>query len=175
MSRLLTSCAVGSLLFLTIPSKAQREERDFSSPTSNASQIYFELLGPSIIYSFTYDGRLSHREDGLGFRIGIGGGGVNGDGFFTVPFQLNYLVGVRGKYLELGAGATYGYNVDFFDQGDYNKSNSNYTYGTMTIAFRKQPVGRMGFTYRIAFSPIFSFANGGSFLPYVGFSWGFRF
>ncbi len=144
--------------------------------SANASQIYFELGGPGIIYSFNYDGRFGKFENGIGFRIGIGGASINGNGYVAVPVQLNYLAGTKGKYLELGAGATYAPNLDLF-----NTTNSDgttavpQTYGTFTIGFRKQPLGRKGFTFRAAFTPIFSFAGRGSFLPFAGISWGYRF
>ena len=144
--------------------------------TANASQVYFELGGPGIIYSFNYDGRFGKYENGIGFRIGVGGASVNGDGYVAVPFQLNYLAGSRGKYLEIGMGATYDSGLDLFGERDTQNGGSNhYTYGTFTIGFRKQPLGRKGFTFRAAFSPIISFNGGGSFLPFAGVSWGIKF
>jgi hypothetical protein len=167
-----------SILFV-LPSvdslKAQGLERG-GEVSSNASQIYFELGGPGIIYSFNYDGRFGNFENGIGFRVGIGGASVNGSGYVAVPVQLNYLAGTKGKYLELGAGATYAPNLDLFNTTKSDGTTTNpQTYGTFTIGFRKQPLGRKGFTFRAAFSPIFSFAGGGSFLPFAGVSWGYRF
>ena len=146
--------------------------------TANASQFYFELGGPGVIYSFNYDGRFGSYENGIGFRIGIGGASWNGSGYFAIPVQINYLLGTNGKYLELGGGATYAPGLNLFGN-DENQNIPGYqytnTYGTFTIGFRKQPLGRKGFTFRAAFSPIVSFTNGGSFLPFAGVSWGFRF
>jgi hypothetical protein len=166
-------------MLLVLPSfgllQAQGLERD-EEVSSNASQIYFELGGPGIIYSFNYDGRLGRFENGIGFRIGIGGAAVNGSGYMAIPFQLNYLAGRNGKYLELGAGATYAPKLDLFGTTTSDGTPINpQTYGTLTIGFRKQPLGKKGFTFRAAFSPIFSFAGGGSFLPFGGVSWGYRF
>ena len=95
------------------PVNAQGPERAMPT-TANASQVYFELGGAGIIYSFNYDGRFSKYENGLGFRVGIGGASVNGEGYFAVPFQINYLAGARGKYLEAGLGATYAPGLDLF-------------------------------------------------------------
>lgn len=139
-------------------------------PARNASQVYFELGGPGIIYSFNYDGRLSHYENGIGFRVGMGGAVVNGDGYVAVPMQLNYLLGRKGKYFEMGGGATYAPNLNLFDA-----DNPPSWYGTVTFGFRKQPVGKKGFTFRAAFTPIISFAGNGSFLPFAGVSWGYKF
>jgi len=148
-------------------SLAQGTERPMQT-TRNASQLYFELGGPGIIYSFNYDGRFSKYENGLGLRIGIGGASVNGDGYYAIPFQLNYLAGTKGKYFEAGLGVTHAPGLRLFD-------NNGDTYGTLTLGFRKQPVGRKGFVFRVAFTPIVQFNYGGSFLPFAGISWGYKF
>jgi len=146
---------------------AQGSERPMQT-TANASQLYFELGGAGIIYSFNYDGRFSKYENGLGFRIGIGGASVDGEGYFALPVQINYLLGSKGKYFEIGGGATYAPSLDLFGNG----ANS---YATLTFGFRKQPVGKKGFTFRAAFTPIIGFNGGGSFLPFAGISWGYKF
>ncbi len=136
--------------------------------TQNASQIYFELGGAGIIYSFNYDGRFGKKENGLGMRAGIGGAVVSGDGYFAIPLQLNYLLGTRGKYFEIGGGITFAPGIDIFDNGTT-------TYGTLSFGFRKQPLGKKGFSFRAAFTPLVGFAEGGTFLPFAGVSWGYRF
>ena len=80
------------------------------------------------------------------------------------------LAGTKGKYIEIGGGATYAPGLNLFD--DLNERN---VYGTMSIGFRKQPVGKKGFTFRAAFMPLIGFDAGGSFLPFAGVSWGYRF
>jgi len=167
--RLLLMLFVGFIFHSSL--RAQGREHG-TEVTANASQIYFELGGPGIIYSFNYDGRFGPYENGIGFRVGAGGAYVDGSGYVAFPVQLNYLLGTRGKYIEIGAGATYAPHLDLFGVGD---NNENYTYGTFTIGFRKQPLGKKGFTFRAAFTPIIGFAGGGSFLPFVGVSWGYRF
>lgn len=158
-----------ALLLLQYAAHAQGTERMMKT-SSNASQVYFELGGAGVIYSFNYDGRFSKYENGLGFRVGIGGASVEGDGYIAVPVQINYLAGTKGKYIEIGGGATYAPGLNLFDD-----LNDNNVYGTMSIGFRKQPVGRKGFTFRAAFMPLIGFASGGSFLPFAGVSWGYRF
>ena len=150
---------------------AQGRERG-TEVSANASQLYFELGGPGVIYSFNYDGRFGPYENGIGFRMGAGGAYFNGSGYIAFPVQLNYLLGTQGKYVEIGAGATYAPHLDLFN---VNSPSENYTYGTFTIGFRKQPLGKKGFTFRAAFSPIIGFEGGGSFLPFAGVSWGYRF
>src|SRR4051812_24673565 len=61
-----------------------------------AKTIYFELGGPGIA-SFNYDMRLMKKQDGLGFRIGIGGFKIDDIGAVFVPAGLNYLLGKDGK------------------------------------------------------------------------------
>ena len=63
---------------------AQGEERPMKT-TANATNIYIEFAGPSIVYSFNIDARFGKYENGLGFRIGIGGASWDGDGFMSVP------------------------------------------------------------------------------------------
>ena len=156
------------LMFTWKTGRTQGRERGLET-TANASQFYFELGGPGVIYSFNYDGRFGPYENGIGFRLGIGGAYWNGDGYVAVPMQLNYLLGSRGKYLELAAGATYAPGLDLFGNG------TDIWYGTMGISFRKQPLGKKGFTFRAGFTPLVSFTSGGSFLPFGGVSWGYRF
>lgn len=147
---------------------SQGNERPMKT-TENASQIYFELGGAGIIYSFNYDGRFGKHENGIGMRVGIGGAAVSGDGYFAAPVQINYLIGTKGKYFEVGGGVTYAPGLDLFDSGSE-------TYGTLTFGFRKQPLGKKGFAFRVAFAPIIGFGEDGpSFLPFAGVSWGFRF
>ena len=174
--KLLTYLAIFLVSLLSIQSiYAQGAERG-TEVTANASQFYFELGGPGIIYSFNYDGRFGKYENGIGIRIGIGGASFNGSGYFAIPAQLNYLLGTRSKYLELGAGATYAPGLDLFGVEEHQTNPSNqHTYGTFTIGYRKQPLGRKGFSFRAGFSPIIGFENGGSFLPFGYISWGIRF
>lgn len=156
------------LLFLTgnILS-AQGVERE-GKTTANASQIYLEAGGSGIIYSINYDGRLSKMENGIGIRLGIGGASYSGDGYLAIPLQLNYLLGSKGQYLELGAGITYVSVSDIF----FDNSSSNNVAGSFVIGFRKQPFGKKGLTWRLAFTPFIGF---GAVQPWAGASVGFRF
>jgi hypothetical protein len=178
MKRLLPFASLIFIALITHEEAAAQGKERGTEVSANASQLYFELGGPGVIYSFNYDGRFGGYENGIGFRIGVGGAYWNGSGYFALPVQLNYLLGTNGKYIEIGAGATYAPGLNLFGN-DENQNLPGYqytnTYGTFTIGFRKQPLGRKGFTFRAAFSPIISFTNGGSFLPFAGVSWGYRF
>lgn len=149
---------------------AQRlpEEKRFSP---KAQQVFVEALGPGLLYSINYDQRFAKQENGLGIRIGasryIGDGGENRS---TVPVQLNYLFGAVGRYLEVGAGTTYGGGKDISNPttGDF--------IGTATIGYRRQPYQTKGLTWRVALTPLFVFEpNNLKVLPWVGASAGFRF
>jgi hypothetical protein len=148
------------------PVFAQGVERE-GKTTANASQIYVEAGGAGVIYSVNYDGRFAKLENGVGLRIGIGGASFEGDGYVVIPVQVNYLIGNRGQYLELGGGFTYISLTDIFDSNENSQ-----VMGTATIGFRRQPFGKKGITYRVAFTPFF-----GSFglQPWAGASIGFRF
>lgn len=147
---------------------AQGVEKKMGTSAS-ASQLYFEAGGSAVVYSLNFDSRFRKQENGLGFRIGVGGAGSDGSGYFAIPAQLNYLLGENGKYLELGAGATY-INVD---GDDFLFDDESTAVANVVIGFRSQPFAKKGITWRIAFTP---FIGGGlGFQPYAGASIGFRF
>jgi hypothetical protein len=165
MKKFLTLCffALGALA-----GNAQGIEKKMGTSAS-ASQLYFEVGGSAVIYSLNFDSRFGRKENGLGFRIGAGGAGSDGSGYFAIPAQLNYLLGENGKYLELGAGGTY-VNVS---GDDFLFDNESTVVGNLVVGFRSQPFGRKGLTWRIAFTP---FIGGGvGFQPYAGASIGYRF
>lgn len=163
-----TIIAFSLLMYVTHTAMAQGVERE-GKTTANASQVYLEAGGSGIIYSVNYDGRFGKIENGLGFRIGIGGASYGGDGYVAIPAQVNYLLGSKGQYLELGGGITYLSVSDIFF--DSNNSASTVV-GSFVIGFRKQPFGKKGLTWRLAFSPFIGFDG---FQPWAGASVGFRF
>ena len=101
----------------------------------------------------------------------------------TLPAQINYLWGSRGRYFEMGAGATFfhGYSGMFggrsYDGGD---SKDSYTklIGTLTFGYRYQPV-KGGFMFRFGFAPFFTTnEDDGSFIfmpymPYLSLGYSF--
>jgi hypothetical protein len=143
-------------------------------PGRRAQSVFFEVLGAGGTYSFNYDTRFQNTLNGLGGRVGVSYLAVDGNGLFTAPVMLNYLLGKNGKYFEMGLGATYvGFNAN--DRGQNDEVlfiDSDGFFGTMNFGYRKQPVDG-GFMFRAGVTPIF---NKNNFIPYYGYiSFGYSF
>ncbi len=128
-----------------------------------AQNVYVEMFGQGLLFTANYDTRFSNRRDGLGGRAGIGYISADGDNATTVPVSLNYLLGKGKHFFEVGLGATLlatsGNDDSFFFNG-----NSSSVIGTMSFAYRVQPVDN-GFSFRVGLTPLF---NGDFFIPYYG-------
>ena len=142
---------------------------------SNAKAVFFELGGPGVA-SINYDMRLSGKEDGIGFRIGIGGYSIS-DGYndktsaLFIPAGVNYLLGKDGKnYFEFGGGITL---VSISDRSNYSGDGTFSTsFGHLNFGYRLQPKNG-GFLFRAGIVPIF---NKYGFIPYyAGVSFGYKF
>lgn len=126
-----------------------------ASTISNRS-LFLEVGGPGLAISLNYDKRFSDdKRNGWGFRIGTGYFGDGGNTVFTIPFQVNYLMGSGSNLFEVGAGTTF-----LNSTGD----NTGKTFifdrvtgfiGTATIGYRYQPQ-TSSLNFRIGFVPIFS-------------------
>jgi hypothetical protein len=144
-----------------------------TTPRHQSNKILFlELGGPGLAISLNYDQRFSTKKTGLGFRVGMGYFGDGGNTVFTIPLQLNYLLGNNGKFFEFGAGTTF-----LNTTGD----NTGKTFifdrvtgfiGTATIGVRYEPAKSLNF--RLAFVPIFA-GPGEGVIPAGGFSIGYTF
>lgn len=137
-----------------------------------ASAIFIELGGPGLA-SLNYDMRFQKKNDGLGFRIGVGGFGSEGVSLLAIPVGLNYLLGKDEKnYFELGAGFTYisVNNTDPFNQN--NSDNFRSSFGHLNFGYRMAPKNG-GFLFRAAINPVF---GEGFFIPYYGaVAFGYKF
>ena len=133
--------------------------------STRAQNFYVELGGPGIIFSANYDTRFSNTQDGLGGRVGIGGLSSGSSSIFTMPLQLNYLLGKDDKFFEIGVGVT-------INSGNIGGIFNSSTIGTMVFGYRLQPKNS-GFSFRAFVSPVF---DGSNFTPYfVGLSFGYSF
>ena len=135
----------------------------------SATVIYGELGGPGIA-SFNVDMRFAKKEDGFGFRAGVGGFSIEeNSGILVVPLGINFIVGKDGKnYFETGAGVSF--------LSDNNESNNNQifgaTFGHLTIGYRRQRK-EGGFFFKAAVTPVFG--TFGFFPFYGGVGFGYKF
>lgn len=146
----------------------------FSSGQSlNAKQVYLELIGAGGGPSLNYDARFGNKENGLGYRVGIGGEFSFSSAFgtstaFAVPVGINYLLGSRKHYLELGSGAT----AFFGDETYYPK---NYWGLNLNAGYRLTPFQKKGVSLRIGYMQWIMFTTDIEFTPYFYLAVGYRF
>jgi hypothetical protein len=131
--------------------------------------VFVELMGQSLAYSFNYDRRFFTGDGGLGASIGLGYlPAVDISSILSVPVSINYLLGKKGNYLEIGSGVTYIGKVD-------HDSFSSVFLTALCIGFRHQPV-KKGFLFRANITPFLWFEqNELTAHPYAGISFGYAF
>ena len=136
------------------------------------SSFFVELGGQSLVYAFNGDFRLSTSQNNLGIRVGIGYIDVNNESITTIPFGLNYLMGKKGKYFEIGIGSTF-LSGEIFNSGN---ETGLFTIGTMFFGYRSQPLDG-GINFRAGMTIVFRASSGDSFfIPYYpGLSFGYTF
>ncbi|HTD99959.1 MAG TPA: hypothetical protein VK668_11780 [Mucilaginibacter sp.] len=137
-----------------------------------AQSAYLEVGGAGLAISANFDSRFKKERNGWGYKVGLGFFTSGGNTVFTVPFQINYLIGEHSHMLELGAGTT------FLNSTGTNTGTSKFEFdkvtgfiGTATIGYRFQPVAK-GITVRLEFTPIL-YDEG--LLPIGGISVGYTF
>lgn len=156
-----------------VKSEAESTKKD-SVVIKRAQTFFVELAGPGITISANYDTRFSKAPDGWGARIGIGYIADNSYSLTTIPLQVNYLLGKKNKFFEIGVGATYLSLNDKQPNGDTDilTFDDDTTFvGALTFGYRYQPIDG-GFSFRGSFNPLF---NSNSFVPYFGISLGYAF
>jgi hypothetical protein len=128
-----------------------------------------EIGGPGLA-SANFDMRFANKEDGAGFRLGVGAFSVNSTHVVTVPLGLNYLIGRdRKDYFEVGAGFTY-LNISAKNKGTSKTFKSSF--GDLTLGYRFAPA-RGGFFFKAEITPVF---GDGFFIPYFGgLGFGYKF
>jgi len=141
----------------------------------SAKTVYAEIGGPGLA-SANFDMRFANREDGFGFRAGVGGFSLSDDfdnsrvTLITVPIGLNYLIGKDQKnYFEIGAGFTY---ISANSKDDFGSDNFRSSFGNLTLGYRLAPA-RGGFMFKAQITPVF---GNGFFIPYYGgIGFGYKF
>lgn len=142
--------------------------------------VFSELGGISFLgIGFNYEYRFERRLNGWGLRAGLNFTSDDGIGGIVVPVQLNYLLGRRGRYFEVGAGTTFltHYNRLMSKVYYYNDEPHLAVVGTMSMGFRYQPVGG-GLMFMFGNSPwIAKKSDGGlhfeAFMPYFAIGYSF--
>lgn len=145
---------------------------------------FLEFGGNGLLASANFDLRLKKGvQDGLGFRVGFGGIGLNATddtgssvraSLITVPLGLNYLIGPRKGSLELGLGATL-INVSGdveIDNEDFADGSGFGAIGFLNVGYRLQPLEN-GFMLRATWTPFFN--SVGFTTGWLGLSLGFGF
>ncbi|MCC7504644.1 MAG: hypothetical protein IT259_05070 [Saprospiraceae bacterium] len=172
------------LIFSAQLAQAQGAATAGESPAKFRKNIFVEGLGNGLILSANYDMRLKRGvNDGLGFRAGIGGGGLegtasNGDyisaNFITIPVSINYLVGKRRSFFEAGLGITPIYvNADLavIDNEFYSGKGWGAA-GFINMGYRFQPL-RNNVMFRLDWTP--AITSEGFFAGFFGVSLGYSF
>jgi hypothetical protein len=144
--------------------------------------FFAEVGGRAILYSANFDMRTERgRRNGWGFNTGLSIMGSTGNFGVAVlvPFGVNYLIGKKKNFIEVGAGATYMFLIG-------NDSSSNVVwgigdfsipefegslFGTFTLGYRHMPRAN-GITWRATFNPVILSQ---SFHPFFGLSIGYQF
>ncbi len=135
---------------------------------SAAKAAYVEIGGPGLA-SANFDMRFSKIQNGGGFRVGAGAFSINGISAVTVPVGLNYLIGKKSNFFEVGAGYTF---VNLNSTSKSTTKNFNESFGNITIGYRYAPA-KKGFFFKAELTPVFS---GNFFLPYfAGLGFGYKF
>jgi hypothetical protein len=149
-------------LFLCLTAAKHQSEAQ-TVAGARAQNVFVELGGPGLLLSANYDTRFTQRHDGIGGRIGAGYISISDNSLFTLPLQLNYLLGKNNRYFEMGIGATF-----INSHGDSNDflslDNAKSVIGTMSFGYRYQPEDG-GFHFRAALTPIF---DSSTFFPFFG-------
>ncbi len=151
-----------SFLFFFVPPNTFSQ----SHSTSHAFQLQLEVLGPGASSSFNIDSRLTKKENGIGFRAGIGitplgwlKDACNSGSLNSFPIGINYLLGKGKNLLELEGGCTLLftsgtklYCLDM-EKNFFSEETTNYWFAS--VGYRYQPVHQRGLTYRAFVSPLF--------------------
>lgn len=169
------------LLFFIYQNKANAQSE---TTDRHNKAIFVEAFGQGLQASVNYDMRIKKGvQDGLGFRVGIGGiftgtadadAGPEPHGVLAFPLGINYLVGENRSAFEVGLGlmphraATPLHSPTKPKIIDENGWGTN---GFLNIGYRFQPINN-GFIFRFDWTPVFGDVG---FISRFGISAGFGF
>jgi hypothetical protein len=134
--------------------------------------LFLEFGGNGCGLSANFDSRFGKKENGFGYRVGIGfapGFGKVADDVvslpvdFTIPIGINHLAGKGPHYFESGLGLTF---ISGSEVG-----SGNQLFFIPSIGYRYAKIGK-GFQGRIVTTPLI---GSGGIEFYLGASVGFKF
>ncbi len=150
----------------------------FSIAQHAAKNVYLELGGPGGFISANYDTRVSKSDKGLGIRAGVGSIFDFYTIGYTLPVGLNYLVGKRKNFLELGLGVTYVHLPSVNQDQPFNFKKESFFAEYGWVGYKYQPLQK-GFTFRAGLCQFFNDLNIPAILGvpslYAGLSFGYSF
>ena len=78
----------------------------YPSKAQGHQSVYLELGGNGLFISGNFDARFTKKENGFGFRMGLGmfPATIFNSTFITIPVGLNHLAGKAPHHLESGMG-----------------------------------------------------------------------
>ena len=161
------------LLFVGVTTAQSNQSTTIRLPqdSTRAKSVYAEFGGPSAIYSVNYDIRLQRTNNGWGLRGGIGFLPIRKANTYSLPVQVNYLLGPTRHFFEVGVGATF-YHGDISSSW-FNSETGSMVFGTLSAGYRYQPLAK-GITARIGGAVLAGpFHNSVAVLPHL--SVGYRF
>jgi hypothetical protein len=156
MKRTLLNTSISTCLLvfmLQIPAHAQEGKR--------MTQVFFEYGGTSPAYSINIDSRFAESNKGLGARIGVGYQWDGPQEAWSIPLQVNYLLGRTKHFFEPALGLAYYYNNQVGSTWGMNSNEGSSIYGSLSLGYRYQPL-RRGFTGRAGVAGLY-----GSFIPFI--------
>jgi hypothetical protein len=180
------------LVILTV--KAYSQESNY---TQRAKSLFVELGGSGVsLFSANLDIRFNKgRNDGFGIRVGVGGEssktepifgyGETKTNLFTVPLEVNYILGNKRLSFEIGYSLTY---ISETKKSSFRLTNPYYTYdnesGDLIVSYL--PVGlrlkpkKKGFMLKFNLGPLWDYSAPNIFYPekiqfYGGLAMGYSF
>lgn len=158
--------------------------QDVPNKSFKKNTVFLELGGNGFINSINYD-RLFTLKDSLisvSFRLGFGlykSNESDSSIIKVLPLEVNFLLGKKQNYLELGFGYTPSFGYRTFRQNNVVYATKNFDFNIIgRVGYRYQkPEG--GIFFRLGFTPIIyrDYINAGKFkiAPWGGISAGISF
>lgn len=136
-----------------------------------AKNVFLQVGGAGLAISVNYDTRFGKTRDGWGYTVGLGGFVSGGNSVFTVPFQVNFLIGEHSSMLEVGAGTTFLRSTGDSKGTTWAFDRITGFIATGSIGYRYQPEHK-GINFRLAFTPLLTDEG---LIPVGGVSIGYTF